>query len=88
MLQAKQPSDRPARRVGGKKAINLSLSVDVLQAAKELNLNVSQLCDAHLRDVVRQEQERRWRTNHADFVAGYNATVEAEGLPLDAWRTF
>ncbi len=88
MVQANHSSDRPARRAGAKKATNLSLSVDVLEAAKQLNLNLSQLCDAHLRDVVRQEQERRWRADHADFVAGYNATVEAEGLPLDAWRTF
>lgn len=88
MLQANHPSDRPARRAGAKKATNLSLSVDVLEAAKQLNLNVSQLCDAHLRDVVRKEQERRWRADNADFVAAYNATVEAEGLPLDAWRTF
>ncbi len=24
----------------------------------------------------------------ADFVAAHNETVEAEGLPLDAWRAF
>ena len=79
---------RPARAAGVKRAANLSLSIDVLEAAKTLNLNVSQLCDAHLREVVRQEQERRWRADHADFVAAYNATLEAEGLPLDTHRTF
>ena len=82
------PSPRTRRPAGGKRAANLTLSVDVLEAAKALNLNVSQLCDAHLRDVVRIEQERRWRADHADFVAAYNATVEAEGLPLDAHRAF
>ena len=87
MLHESQ-APRPARVAGVKRAANLSLSVDVLEAAKALNLNVSQLCDAHLREVVRQEQERRWRADHADFVAAYNATVEAEGLPLDAHRTF
>ena len=79
---------RSGRVAGAKRATNLSLSADVLEAAKALNLNVSQLCDAHLREVVRQEQERRWRSDHADFVAAYNATVESEGLPLDAYRTF
>ena len=87
MLHGSQ-TPRPARVAGVKRAANLSLSVDVLEAAKALNLNVSQLCDAHLREVVRQEQERRWRADHADFVAAYNATVETEGLPLDAHRTF
>ena len=71
-----------------KRAVNLSLSADTLAAAKELNLNLSQLCDAHLQEVVRAERERRWRVEHADFVAAYNATVETEGLPLESWRTF
>ena len=46
------------------------------------------VCDSYLRDLVRREQERKWRENHADFIAAYNATVEAEGLPLEAWRNF
>ena len=41
-----------------------------------------------LRELVRREQARRWREEHADFIAAYNATIEAEGLPLDEWRTF
>lgn len=75
-------------RHGNKRAINLSLSVDVLDAAKSLQINVSQVCDSHLREVVRSELERRWREEHADFVAAYNAVVESEGLPLDEWRSF
>ncbi len=71
-----------------KRATNLSLSADTLEAAKRLQINVSQVCDAHLREVVRQEQERRWREEHAEFIAAYNATLESEGLPLDAWKTF
>ncbi len=74
---------RPAKR-----ATNLSLSSDILDAAKSLQINVSQVCDNFLRDVVRREQERRWREEHADFVKAYNAVVEIEGLPLDEWRTF
>jgi antitoxin CcdA len=41
-----------------------------------------------LREVVAQEQQRRWRSEHADFIAAYNTTVEQEGLPLDTWRSF
>jgi antitoxin CcdA len=72
----------------GKRAVNLSLSSDVLDAAKRLDINVSQLCDQHLREVVRQEQERQWRAEHADFVAAYNTTVDTEGPPLAEWRSF
>jgi antitoxin CcdA len=70
----------------GKRAINLSLSTDVLDAARQLDVNISQVCDSRLREIVRLEQELKWREEHADFVAAYNATIESEGLPLDEWR--
>lgn len=84
------PTTAPKRRSRQplKRATNLTLSADVLDAAKALELNISQVCDNLLRQMVTQEQERRWRSEHADFIAVYNATIEAEGLPLDQWRTF
>lgn len=72
----------------GKRATNLSLSVDVLEAARSLDINISQVCDQHLREVVRREQERRWREEHAEYIAAFNASIETEGLPLDEWRGF
>ncbi|MCL2876513.1 MAG: type II toxin-antitoxin system CcdA family antitoxin [Betaproteobacteria bacterium] len=76
-------SSQPPRR-----ATNLSLGLDVLEAAKALNINISQTCDAYLRKVVKEEQARRWREEYADFIAAYNETLLAEGLPLDEWKTF
>jgi antitoxin CcdA len=83
-----QTSKRSNRTGSAKRATNLSLSADVLDAAKSLHINISQICDNYLRDVVQQEQMHRWRSEHADFIAAYNATIEIEGLPLDEWRTF
>lgn len=80
------PRDSSAKNT--KRAINLSLSSDVLEAAKKLNINVSKVCDAHLKEYVLREQERRWREDHADFITEYNNTLESEGLPLDSWRSF
>ncbi|MDP3844695.1 MAG: type II toxin-antitoxin system CcdA family antitoxin [Oxalobacteraceae bacterium] len=71
-----------------KKATNITLSADVLADARRLGINISQACDSHLRELVRREQERRWAEQHADFIAAYNQTVEAEGLPLEQWRGF
>ena len=85
-IQATAPKRRSRQPL--KRATNVTLSPDVLDAAKALELNISQVCDNHLREVVTQEQERRWRVEHADFIVAYNATIEAEGLPLDQWRTF
>ena len=87
-MSASQPVRRVRTGSPGKRATNLSLSSDVLDAARELQINISQVCDNYLREIVQREQERKWREEHADFIAAYNATVEAEGLPLDEWRSF
>jgi antitoxin CcdA len=85
MPLSKPVSANPSRQAK-KRAVNLSLSADVLAAARALNINVSQVCDSHLREVVRREQERQWREAHAGFIGAYNETVGSEGLPLDDWR--
>lgn len=74
--------------LSGKRATNLNLSVDALDAARQLGLNISQVCDAALREAVRCEQERRWRDEHAGFIKTYNETIAQEGLPLEQWRSF
>ncbi|MGX2038732.1 type II toxin-antitoxin system CcdA family antitoxin [Methylocaldum sp. MU1018] len=71
-----------------KKATNITLSADVLREAKALGINISQACDRFLRDLVRQERQRRWQEDNAEFIAAYNRTVETEGLPLEEWRSF
>jgi len=87
-IQTTAPKPSVRARQPPKRATNLSLSADVLDAAKALELNISQVCDTYLRELVMQEQKRRWRSDHADFIAAYNATIDTEGLPLDQWRTF
>ena len=71
-----------------KKATNLTLNTEVLAEAKKLGINISKACDAFLESLVRQEKERLWKLENADFIASYNKTIEDEGLPLDSWRTF
>jgi antitoxin CcdA len=71
-----------------KKATNITLSSDVLSEAKALGINISQACDQFLRELVRKERERRWQQDNAEFIVAYNQVVDAEGLPLDQWRSF
>ena len=87
-MPTQHTTERPPLGTPGKRAINLSLSSDVLLAAKQLDINISKVCDQHLRLVVQREQERQWRENHADFIRAYNSTIAAEGLPLDEWKSF
>ncbi|MGD0960629.1 MAG: type II toxin-antitoxin system CcdA family antitoxin [Methylomonas sp.] len=71
-----------------KKATNITLSADVLIEAKALGINISKVCDNYLRELVRSERERRWQSEHAEFIAAYNQTLERQGLPLEEWRMF
>ena len=85
------PLDTTSKRrahSAGKRAVNLSLSTDVLDAARKPQIDISQVCNNHLRNLVQREKEARLQENHADFIAAYNTTVNAEGLALDEWRTF
>jgi antitoxin CcdA len=75
-------------RSNPRRAANLSLGADVLDAAKALGINVSQVCDAYLREVVRREQARRFHSEYADYIATYNQNLENEGLALEQWRSF
>jgi antitoxin CcdA len=71
-----------------KRHTNLTLSADVLLEAKKLGINISKACDGFLRELIRQEKERRWKAEHSEFVSAFNAEIENVGLPLDQWRTF
>ena len=70
------------------KVTNLILNTEVLAEAKKLGINISKACDAFLESLVRQEKERLWKLNNAQFINEYNQITEEEGLPLDKWRTF
>lgn len=71
-----------------KRPTNISLSSDVYDEARRLGINLSQTCDQLLRDVIRQEKAKRWASENAEFIEAYNRVSQAEGLPLDQWRSF
>ena len=71
-----------------KRATNLSLNAKVLDAARELGMNVSQTVDALLTAEVRKRYWERWNEENKDAIAAYNARIEREGLPLAKYRSF
>ena len=71
-----------------KKATNISLPMDVYLSAKELGINISQVCERSLRETIRTEQEREWNEKNAAFIQVYNQKVEEDGLALAEWRGF
>jgi antitoxin CcdA len=71
-----------------KRATNLSLNAKVLDAARELGMNVSQTVDSLLAEEVRKRYRDRWNEENREAVEHYNERIEREGLPLAKYRTF
>ena len=71
-----------------RKPTNVSLPSDLLERAKELNVNVSRASERGLREEVQEMEAREWAEQNAELVKAYTAMVEREGLPLAKYRTF
>jgi antitoxin CcdA len=71
-----------------KKATNLSLNVKVLEAAREMGMNLSQTVDTLLADEVKRRYWAKWNEDNKDAMAAYNDRVAKFGLPLAKYRTW
>jgi antitoxin CcdA len=71
-----------------KKSANLSINADLLQQAKQLNINLSQALEQHLTEVVRQEQRRLWLAENQSALDAYNSRIESQGVFSDNLRQF
>ena len=71
-----------------KKSANLSINSDLLQQAKQLNINLSQTLEQHLSEIVRQAQRRQWLAENKDALDEYNRRIESCGAFSDGLRRF
>ncbi|MFS2108238.1 type II toxin-antitoxin system CcdA family antitoxin [Sphingomonas sp. Sphisp140] len=73
---------------GKRKAVNLSLDTGVVAAAREVGINLSQICEAALRDAAKAERDRRWQEEHREWIEAHSRWVEENELPLEKYRMF
>ena len=71
-----------------KKPTNLSLNSKVLEAAREMGMNLSQTVDSLLADEVKKRYWEKWREDNKEAFAEYNERIAKDGLPLAKYRTF
>ena len=71
-----------------RKPTNITLPVDLCADARDLGINISQVCETSLRDMVMLKKRERWAAENAEFIADYNKRIEAEGPVLQEWNTF
>ena len=71
-----------------RKATNLTLNAKVLEAAREMGMNVSQTVDGLLAEEVKRRYWEKWREDNKEAMLAYNERIAREGLPLAKYRTF
>lgn len=69
-----------------KRPTNLSLRGDLVDAARELNINVSTACERGLAAEVKKAREAQWLEENMAALEACNAWVEKHGLPLARYR--
>jgi antitoxin CcdA len=62
-----------------KRPTNLSLNAKVLEAARELGINISQTVDHLLAEEVRRLYQEKWLSENRQAIEEYNARIEREG---------
>ncbi|HAR83040.1 MAG TPA: hypothetical protein DD951_17515 [Sulfitobacter pontiacus] len=72
----------------GRVKVNLTLDASVAETARALGLNMSRLAEAAISDAAKAERNRRWRIENQQALDAYAQEVEAEGLPLERFRSF
>jgi len=71
-----------------KKATNLSINSDLLNKAKEMDINLSAALEQTLTDLVGQRRRERWLADNRDAIDAYNQHVEKHGSFGDGLRSF
>ncbi len=71
-----------------KKPTNVSVNSDLLEQARNLNINLSATLEAALADQLRAEQTKLWKAENAKAIAAYNSFVEEHGTFSDGLRKF
>jgi antitoxin CcdA len=71
-----------------KKSANLSINADLLQQAKQLNINLSQTLEHHLAEIIRQVRREQWLAENKNALEEYNRRIELRGTFSDGLRRF
>lgn len=71
-----------------KKAANLSINKELLEEARNLNINLSATLEQALTEKVRQERRKQWLQDNREAIEACNQLAEQNGLFSDKHRVF
>lgn len=67
-------------RTPKKRAVNLFVDTELLDEAKRMGLNLSELLERRLSTIVRAERERRWAEENRAAIESINQFIDHHGL--------
>lgn len=71
-----------------KKPTNLSVNSDLLQKARELNVNLSATLENALTQIVKDKQKEDWLSANKEAIHEYNQHVKKQGVFSKELRSF
>ncbi len=71
-----------------KKPANLSINADLLNKAKEMNINLSATLERALVETLKDKQRTQWLQENKAAIEAYNNYVDQHGVFSDELRSF
>lgn len=71
-----------------KKATNLSINSNLLNKARDLDINLSATLESALEDKIREASRQKWLETNREALNNCNALVDEHGLFADTHRPF
>jgi antitoxin CcdA len=86
-MTRKFPARRGDRTVA-KRATNVSVRSDLLDAARDAGVNLSATLERALAEELAKVRRERWREENREAIDAYNDYVDAHGAFSDGVRSF
>ena len=74
--------------MAAKKAVNVSIPAELLEAAKAQDINLSATLEAALAEQLRARRREQWLAENSGGIAAYNREIDEHGSFGDKVRRF
>lgn len=79
---------RRSGSAAAKQATNVSIRRDLVTAAREAGINLSETLERALEEELTAARQKKWLAENRDAIAAYNEYVEKHGVFSDEQRSF
>ena len=87
-IMKKKSIGEPVYRSGSKRATNVSIRGDLLDAARAAGVNLSATLERALAEELASVKRAQWREENREAIAAYNEHVDGHGTFSDGVRSF